>query len=268
MPYLINLAIEEGCNPGLYDSEYFFKADPNGFFVVFIDKKPAGCIAAINYGNGFGFIGFHIIKHEFRNNGIGKYLFEFAQQKLGDINIGLNCFENQVDYYNKLGFNYSNKIYTYEGIAEEKSFNMDSIITPFKYPFDMLYDYEKKIFPGERKFFLQSWFNQPKSLFLGVVDNDKYLGYGLFRPCINGYKISNLFCEDMKTAVALLNALIGHMPKDSHFFIDVPEPNVNAIKIAERMNFKKIKEIIRMYNKQEPSIDLNRIYGFTTLEIG
>ncbi len=51
----LELAMEEGWNPGIEDGPAFFTADPNGYFAGEIDGKLINVISAVRYGDTFGF---------------------------------------------------------------------------------------------------------------------------------------------------------------------------------------------------------------------
>ena len=55
-------AAAEGWNPGLHDAHCFYAADPEGFFLGERDGAPIGCVSAVRYGSGFGFLGLYIVK--------------------------------------------------------------------------------------------------------------------------------------------------------------------------------------------------------------
>ncbi len=80
------LAAEEGWNPGSHDAETFYAADPGGFFVALIEGNPVGCISAVCYPDDFAFMGFYIVKAEFRSKGVWKPLWQAAKARAqGDI---------------------------------------------------------------------------------------------------------------------------------------------------------------------------------------
>ncbi len=97
-------AAAEGWNPGLNDAHCFYAADPQGFFVGELDGVPVGCVSAVRYGSGFGFLGLYIVKPEHRGQGFGLELWRAAMDHLGDRLIGLDGVVAQQENYRKSGF--------------------------------------------------------------------------------------------------------------------------------------------------------------------
>ena len=53
--FAIDLAAEEGWNPGIHDGECFYAADPNVFFVGELDGELVGSISAVlGLAHGYG----------------------------------------------------------------------------------------------------------------------------------------------------------------------------------------------------------------------
>ncbi|MDX1744148.1 MAG: hypothetical protein R3186_11225 [Ruegeria sp.] len=48
----------------------------------------------------------------------------------------------------------------------------------------------------------------------------------------------------------------------------MPQPNASAVALADELGLSKVFETARMYSNHEPDIDLNRIFGVTTFELG
>lgn len=268
MPLLIRMAVLDERNPGFNDADIFYRIDPNGFIIAVSDQKVIGSICAISYGPDFGFIGLHLVIPEFQNSEVEEKLLEVALQKLGDINTGLNCYPSQLSYYSEHGFSSPHKIISYEGKTDGLLPSTDNIVSPFLHPFDLLNDYDKSCFPYDRKNFLMIYLNQPQSLLLGKLKDNKYAGYGISIPTENGFKISPLLADDHETAEHILTALVRHLKKGSHFFIDLPEENVAAVRLAQKLNMKKIRETIRMYSKADLNLSFKNIYSFTNNELG
>ncbi|MCL5030729.1 MAG: hypothetical protein M1480_17090, partial [Bacteroidetes bacterium] len=265
---ITRMASLDGRNTGLNDPELFYRTDPDGFFIAVTDGNILGSISAVGYDSCFGFIGHHLVLPEFQYTEVEDKLLEVALQKLGDRIVGLNCYESQLPYYSGHGFNPAGKIFTYKGTADGKAASMESIVSPFMHPLRLLLDVDKECYPYNREEFLALWLQQPQSLLFAKMVDGKYSGYGLYSPCAYGYKIAPLICNDPASAGDLLAALVYHMKEGTHFFLDLPEQNEEAIRLAEKMNMKKIKESVRMYNNSEPGISLPKVFGFTNNELG
>jgi len=268
MPLIQQLSLIDSRNPGQNDSDLFFRVDSNGFFIAVNDTNVVGSISAVSYDAGFGFIGLHFVMPEFQNTEVEEKLLEVALQKLGERNIGLNCYESQLNYYTGHGFKPSHKIFTYEGIADGQMPSLDTIVAPFNHPFNLLQELDEECFPYNRKELLQLWLQQSGSMLLAKLVNGKYEGYGLFSPATNNYKISPLVCKNLEAAEHLLSALAGHLEKGTHYRIDLPENNKNAIRLVEKMKMTKVQETIRLYLKNEPNISLQDVYSFINHELG
>jgi hypothetical protein len=268
MPLLIQLAQNDGRNPGLSDSHLLYICNPNGFLVAVNENSLVGSISAVNYDSTFSFIGFHFILNDFQNTGIVEKLLELALNITGDRNTGLNCAEYQIEFYKRFGFKTSHKILTYEGIANGEPASLENLVSPYSHSYSLLQQIDNECFPYERKELLQHWLQQRQSLLFAKFINDKYLGYGLFHPTVNGNKIAPLLSSDPDSAKQLFYALVSSMNNGTHFFIDIPEPNESAVRIAEDYGMKKIREEFRMYSKEDPIKSLKNIYGFTNNELG
>lgn len=81
-----------------------------------------------------------------------------------------------------------------------------------------------------------------------------------------GYKIGPLFADNATLAQLLLDALVATVP-DATVAIDIPEPN-EAAAWAQRHGMTPVFETGRMYRGPAPKINLARVFGVTTLELG
>ena len=268
MLLIIQLSSMDGRAAGQNDADVFYRFDPEGFFIAVEDSTLAGSISAVTYDDSFGFIGLHFVMPKFQNTALGEKLLEAALQKLGERTAGINCLETQEPYYAGHGFKAAHKILTYEGTASCKNCSMENIVSPFMHPFELLIGLNKKYYPYETKGLLAAWLHQAGSLLLAKQEDSKFSGYGLYIPCSNGYKVSPLVCRDAETAEELLTALVYHMNSGARFSIDLPESNKDAVKLAEKMKLKKVKETIRMYNKVEPEILIQNVFSYTNNELG
>lgn len=268
LDFAINLAAEEGWNPGLHDTNAFFDADKNGFLIGYLNEKPIGCISAVSYNNKFGFIGFYIIIPEYRGKGYGIKLWKAAMDKLKNHNIGLDGVIEQQENYKKSGFKlaYSNIRYEWTNFAEpifdERIINISQV------PFNTIKDFDRKFFPEERSDFLKSWLDMPESFSYAYITNNQINGYGVIRKCRSGYKIGPLFSESIDIAEKLFLKLCSSVESGLSIYLDVPEVNSGGILFANKYKMKKVFGTARMYTEKFPELPLNKIFGVTTFELG
>lgn len=82
-----------------------------------------------------------------------------------------------------------------------------------------------------------------------------------------GHKIGPLFADTPDIAGALAEALIAPHTRET-VVLDPPEPNAAAVALAGRLGLSPVFETARMYKGRAPDLDLARIYGITTFELG
>jgi len=128
-------------------------------------------------------------------------------------------------------------------------------------------DYDRQMFPARREAFLQSWINQAIAVALSYVEDDQLKGFGVIRECYQGYKVGPLFADNAEIAIQIWQALLSKIDRGP-VYLDVPEPNQAAIDLVKQFTMRTVYACIRMYSKCEPDIDLQRIYGITTFELG
>lgn len=267
---VLGWAAGEGWNPGLTDSDSFYAADPNGFFVGEIDGKPVASISAMAYSADFGFIGLYIARPEFRGQGHGMALWRHAISYLGTRNVGLDGVVAQQENYKKSGFGlaYRNIRFEVPSVVTERHDVKDGVIEPVaSLPFAQLEAYDRRHFPAPRRAFLERWIAGTGTHALGLVRGSKLVGYGAIRPARAGHKIGPLFADDERVAQILFNALAQHV-SIGPVILDVPEPNRAAMALAVRHGMKPSFETARMYTKGAPAINLAGIYGVTSFELG
>ncbi len=265
---IIKWAAAEGWNPGNSDSSCFFNTDPNGFFIGELNGEAIGCISAVAYDDKFGFMGFYIVKEEFRGKGYGIKLFEKAVEYLGDRCIGLDGVVEQQDNYRLSGFEYAYRNIRFEGIVKKTTKSPSYIKNISDVPFKDIIEYDRPNFPVVRSNFLELWLNQSGIKALCIYENEQIKGYGVIRPCKEGYKIGPLFADNSKFAKDILNSLVSNLKMGTPYYFDVPEVNKEAVLIATAFDMTKVFETARMYKNSTPSLSIDKIFGITTFELG
>ena len=270
-PRDLDLAIEwaarEGWNPGLDDAACFYQADPEGFFIAYSGKTPVGTISAVQYGEDFGFIGLFLVTPERRGRQIGLVLADTAMRRLSGRCIGLDGVEQKARNYAKQGFKLAWRNVRFKGTAAPQDARDAHIVpvTPELLP--EIEAYDRFCFPAARSAFLAAWTSAPHATSL-VWRDETVRGYGTIRQCREGCKIGPLFADDANVAWGLYHALAASVPEGDAVFLDVPEPNAVATALAKEHHMTPTFATARMYNQEPPVIDMNRLFGVTTFELG
>lgn len=264
----IEWAAKEGWNPGLQDAACYAAADPNGFFVGLLHDEPIATISAIRYGATFGFIGFYIVKPEFRGKGYGIQIWQAGLQYLEGRNIGLDGVVAQQDNYKKSGFHLAYRNIRYEGVGGGAVPEQVTFVDLKTLPFECVKEYDRYFFPEDRSHFIRMWINQMNGHALGIQHKGGLTGYGVIRPCRLGYKIGPLFADSPEDAGLLFRALKAKVNISDAVFLDVPEVNQAAVKLASQYEMKVAFETARMYTGDPPDMPQQRIFGVTSFEIG
>lgn len=263
----IDWAAEEGWNPGLYDARCFYATDESGFLKGVLNGEMIASISVVKYGSEFAFLGFYIVKPEYRGQGYGHLLWQEAVKELEGYNVALDGVVNQQPNYKKSGFKLAHRNIRFKGVKGENHPSNQSIDLK-KVPFEQLLEYDRRFFPANRQIFLKLWISQPQTKALGILEDHELKGYGVIRKCRSGYKIGPVFTEDDKKAMQLIQDLISELSEGENFFLDIPEVNKKAYAITQALSMKSVFETARMYTKGTPDIDLSKTYGITSFELG
>ena len=266
----IEWAAAEGWNPGLHDADTFLAADPGGFLLGLLESEPVATISAVRYGGHFGFIGFYIVRPEFRGQGHGIALWRDAMKRLAGRTIGLDGVVAQQDSYRKSGFELAWNNVRHEGVARscERPDTRVVPVDPVGQATPELLEYDSAFFPDDRRRFVQHWITQSGSTALAARRGGVLAGYGVIRPCRIGFKIGPLFADDADVADRLLRALISRLRPGEPIQLDTPATNPLALELARSHGMRPVFETARMYAGVAPDLPIRRLFGITTFELG
>ena len=267
----IDWAAAEGWNPGLDDAGAFLAADPGGFLMGFLGEEPVACISVVAYGEDFGFLGFYICRPEYRGRGYGTKIWQAGIDRLGPRTIGLDGVVAQQANYAKSGFALAHRNIRFAGEATASEIADPRLVElgPSR-PVGLagsLVAYDRAFFPAEREKFLRAWFTPAGRRTLAFVEENAVRGYGCVRPCREGYKVGPLFAENAAIAERILAALTSRL-RGSPVFLDLPEPNEAARRLAGSHGLAPVFETARMYRGRAPALPLDRVFGITSFELG
>jgi GNAT superfamily N-acetyltransferase len=263
----VDWAAQEGWNPGLDDARTFHAADPDGFFVGARDGEPVASISLVAYDAMFAFLGFYIVKPQIRGRGFGIALWREAMARRARPLTGLDGVVAQQANYAKSGFRLAYRNIRFGGPAPSAAATASAIVPVADIPFDRVLAYDRIFFPAPRPAFLSLWLTPPRGAALAMLDGDRIVGLGAIRACRQGHKIGPLYADEESVAEALFLRLVAHA-RGGGVFLDVPEPNAAALRLARRHGLAPVFETARMYTGAAPEIPLARLYGVTSFELG
>jgi GNAT superfamily N-acetyltransferase len=262
----VDWAAAEGWNPGLSDAACFALSDAQGFFVCEIDCKPVAIVSCVNYDDRFAFLGFYIVRAEFRGSGHGLRIWNAAIAHARPRVIGLDGVVAQQDNYNKSGFQLAYANIRYGGIVAAPPAPAD-IIALDEVPFGLVEADDATVFPAARSAFLRAWIRTSGHVGRALMRDGKLIAWGVIRPCRSGYKIGPLIADDRMAAEAIVQALLTSAG-GGEVFLDIPAINRDAIALAESLGLKPVFETARMYTGPIAPLRIDRVFGVTSFELG
>ncbi len=263
----IDWAAAEGWNPGLGDAQCFRPVDPQGFLIGEWEGRPAAIISTVNYDTQFSFLGFYIVRPDLRGRGFGLRLWAAGLAHAGRRSVGLDGVVAQQDNYRKSGFVYSHRNVRYAGVvADVGERQTGEIVTLSQIPFGKIVAEDARVYPVTRELFWCTWLDAADHRGAALIRDGDLAAWGVIRPCRTGRRIGPLVAADREGAAAVLSALAAS--GTGEIFIDVPEPNAPAVALAQDCGLKPVFETARMYKGRVRSVELDRVFGVTSLELG
>ncbi|MEZ2141755.1 GNAT family N-acetyltransferase [Bradyrhizobium sp. DN5] len=263
----IDWAAAEGWNPGLADAACFAIPDAQGFLVGEIDGEPVATVSCVNYDDRFAFLGFYIVRTDFRGSGHGLRIWNAAIAHAGARVIGLDGVVAQQDNYRKSGFQLAYANIRYGGIVTAPPKPPAEVVALDKIPFARVEADDATVFPAPRSAFLRAWINASGHVGRALLRDDKLAAWGVIRPCRTGHKIGPLVADDRAAAEAIVQALLASAD-GGEVFLDVPAVNREAIALAGELGLKPVFETARMYTGPIPPLRIDRVFGVTSFELG
>jgi ribosomal protein S18 acetylase RimI-like enzyme len=258
-------AADEGWNPGLADSACFASVDAGGFLIGELAGTPAATISVVNYDSDFAFLGFYIVRPDLRGRGYGWRIWQAGIAHAASRTVGLDGVLAQQGNYTKSGFVLAYRNVRFGG--EMPAPSSPATVTLAKVPFATIEEDDARVFPAARSAFLRAWISAPGHIGRALPSDGRLRGWGVIRPCRIGFKIGPLVADDVKAAENVVLALVAAVG-GGKIFLDVPEPNARAIALAQTLGFTPVFETVRMYTGPIRAIELERLFGVTSFELG
>ena len=165
-------------------------------------------------------------------------------------------------FYARGGFVLSHRDLRFEGVGVAAT-PTSTLVELDSVPFEELSRYDAAHFPAPREQFLKAWISQPNSRSLAAMQDGTLRGYGVIRPCRQGFKIGPLFAADAQLADDLFRGL-SDFASGEPIYLDTPENNPQAMALAQRHGLREVFGCARMYFGPSPLLPDQEIYGVTT----
>ncbi|MCL1849065.1 MAG: GNAT family N-acetyltransferase [Clostridiales bacterium] len=263
----MEVAYKEGWNPGLYDGVSFYQVDPDGFFLAELDGGMSGGISAVTYGEGLAVVGNQFVLPPYRGRGIGKALWSHAMGLAGDRDVRINGLTEGKSFYEAYGFRSVSNVIRYKGSIFYESRRSENVCSAHDVDFRDLLAFDRAIFGVPRERFITTWLETPAMESLCLVVDGEIRGWGCMRRCRRGWRLGPVFALAYEYAEALLRRFaVKTIAED--VYMDIPECNVQAIRLAFSMGMTPTSARLRMYRGDAFPEPMDLIYGVSTLDIG
>jgi len=271
----------DGWNPGKRDAEAFFAADRKGFFMAkTAGGDPVASIAAVSYGEHYGYLGLQICEPKHRGKGYGTSIFEYAMRHLGErTTIGGELVAARRSNAAKWGFTVTHETIGFSGVIDLDALPMASVPTSetgrrvvlenlTKHRLGAIFKFDEKHVPAARERFLRAWLTTPGHVVRVTIIEEEIKGYGVLRPCYDGSKIGPVFAESVEVADLLMRSLAAGTSRGTKVSLEIPEPNQASMELVRRLGLIQTWKTFRMYRGPAPKLPLERIFAVTCLQLG
>lgn len=271
----VGWAADEGWNPGAQDAACFSVPDPKGFIGGYVGERMVASISVVTYDPTFAFLGFYIVHPDWRGQGLGYKLWQAGMMHAGSRNVGLDGVVAEQENYKRSGFTYAYRNIRFGGTVRARGGVAlpGGAIEPVSAVSAEIIAFDRSLFPAARPAFLTAWLTADGHIARMAVRDGEIVGLGVARPCRAGWKIGQVFAADRAVAEAVVSDLLAAIgtatgASEVELYLDVPEPNAQAVGLAESLGLTPGFETARMYTGKTPDIDFNRIFGVTSFELG
>lgn len=268
---LVKWARDEGWNPGPCDADVYWATDPDGFYGYYKEGELIAGGSIVSYANEFGFMGFFIVKPEYRSLGIGRKLWYQRRDTLisrlnKGASIGMDGVVAMQAFYEKGGFDIAFRDIRYERMTET-FLPAKPVSSISDKDIQSVLEYDKQCFGFSRPQFLHPWLKMPDNKTFKYTEQGQLKGFAIVRKVYKGYKICPLFADNLTIAEELYKACLNSVGAEP-LYIDIPEINKEAIALVEMYNMSYIYECARMYFGKAPKMEMNKVFGITSFELG
>ncbi len=251
LDFVYEMLLKEEWNDRREDAVRMLSFEPEGCFLVEVGHERVGHTFSICYGS-LAWIGYVIVKAEFRNRGIATLLMKKTLEYLHGKHVQtvkLEAVPEIADFYRKLGFTDEYYSLRFAGTSKHYDLPKDSIVKPTTPgQISEIAGFDAGYFGADRSRVLMKLFDEFPELCFVARGASGMEGYIMCRRAEFGYKLGPWICkpEDSEAAKQLLAACLSATEPDSKIYIGTPAPNTTATNILKHFGFQQYSKSIRM----------------------
>ena len=250
--FVHEMLLKEEWNDRLDDVVRMLGFEPEGCFLTEVNDVRAGHVFSITYGSLLAWIGYVIVKAEYRNRGIATLLMKKALDYLRGKRVQtvkLEAVPEIANLYRKLGFTDEYDSLRFAGTSRHHDLPRDSTVkslTPSLIAETARFD--ATYFGADRIRVLSKLYDEFPELCFVERRASGVEGYVMCRRAEFGYKLGPWVCrpENPEAAKQLLVACLSATEPNSKTFIGTPAPNTTATRILQEYGFTQYSKSIRM----------------------
>lgn len=239
-----------GWNQTREDWERFLDLPSKGCFVAEWDGRPAGTATTICYGEAVAWIGMVLVHPGYRKRGIGTALLEECLTALKGIGcVKLDATPLGQPLYEKMGFRVEWGLARWE-LTREQAGAAEDMNSGNGIELTLLQDLEQAVELDERAFGIRRGELIRSLAASGAIklwgQSKKGSGFGFLRRGARAKYLGPVAATEQTVGESLVLDLCRRAGHERVFW-DIPEENLAATRLAERLGFRRQRPLVRMH---------------------
>ena len=233
---------------------------PEGCFAYEQDGQPVATATTVCYSHELAWIGMILVHPDFRRRGIATFLLEHCLNYLLNQKqvqcVKLDASAEGQTIYEKLGFKEEYALSRWGGHSKQLS---DCSAQKGTWPQETL---DHEAFGVNR----QEYFHKLSKDSLHTLN--WRTGFGMIRDGSIKKYLGPIIAKNQETGRALVTNLLNTIPSSTLIFWDIPEDNLPAVQLAEELNFRRDRSLLRMSIGKHVSSNPNLQWAISGPETG